>query len=649
MNTQHPLTQRANRALITSLEAFGNTLNIDHKKALFALNDALTGMSEGTLTGRWAFGLPTGTGKTRAIVERAAAIHADPTLDHSFAVSASRIEALCTLKTDMITTGIPESKIGLLHEAPLTGIHKASLPATKDNHTRPFLLCTHAMIRADESNQSRYNLYHGKPRNLLIYDESLMVSDVRHFGTRPLYATLAYTLEMFKRKDEHAEMSNYLTEVKQIIEAAEDRYDPMDVSLIEQPTLDPFLAERYIRHFGKDSFIGQFLHSANIPLRMVKSASAAIVSYQVVVPEALKNVIVLDASYPIRRLCQEDTTLKAADEHLPGLKAAGVKPFHTLKRFDHVDLYRLRSYGGRSSMEKRFRDRKMTKDVVEILKTIPTDEAVLLFVYKKLEAPGRREIDYTKILRAEIKQAGIKTDAMTKDGKPRLSIQTWGNETSLNSYAHVQHVFLVGILHRDETELLGQYLGQIQDIEGEVTTLLARNIQRSEKAHLAYQALSRGSCRFVDDKRQARPMKGYIVEVDPQIEEELSKVMPGANWHTWEPVHMVESSDLVGTWALKVQDYLDTLPMSQIRITSRELKRAVGAGHIAHDTWTRSVKAVCLQTTNAPNKRRMKDQDFRAHEISDLGKTWCLEKSSLVRSTKTAESLGFKDESNAAA
>ena len=106
MNIQNELTRAANARLIKSLEGFGNKLNIDHKKCLFALNDAMTSMAEGSLEGRWAFGLPTGTGKTRAIIEWITAVH-EKDLPYSVAVAASRIEALCTLKRDLIANGVP--------------------------------------------------------------------------------------------------------------------------------------------------------------------------------------------------------------------------------------------------------------------------------------------------------------------------------------------------------------------------------------------------------------------------------------------------------------------------------------------------------------------------------------------------------------
>jgi hypothetical protein len=258
-----------------------------------------------------------------------------------------------------------------------------------------------------------------------------------------------------------------------------------------------------------------------------------------------------------------------------------------------------------------------------------------MFVYKKRDCVERGgTIDYRKVLLAEIRKAGINPDGKLTDGSPRLVVETWGNETSLNCYAHCRHVFLVGILHRDETELLGQYLGQIDNLEGEVSTLLGKSLQRSEKAHLAYQALSRGTCRMVDDGQAGR-MSGYIVEVDPMIEEQLSVVMPGAQWHTWEPKYVVEAGNLIETWVQRLRDYLDTLPSSVGRVSSRRLKQTLKAYQVAPRTWAEIIKRVGQEKCNLSKKENMEQCTFA------VNKTWYLEKSSLVRGTELAGAYGF--------
>src|SRR5215831_4127817 len=95
------LTATAQKGLIESLERFKNTISIPHRKALYTLVEAMTNMATGNLTGPHAFGLPTGTGKTRAIIEWATAV-TKLKIPYSLVVSASRIEALCTMKRDMI-------------------------------------------------------------------------------------------------------------------------------------------------------------------------------------------------------------------------------------------------------------------------------------------------------------------------------------------------------------------------------------------------------------------------------------------------------------------------------------------------------------------------------------------------------------------
>jgi hypothetical protein len=297
--------------------------------------------------------------------------------------------------------------------------------------------------------------------------------------------------------------------------------------MIDMPSLDPSLTAFYVREWKKYGMIAEFLKAANLPLRILQVGTSAVVSYQVTMPDALKNVLILDASFPIRKLERFDKTIQNAETAL-SLKRQGVD-FSKIKTFDRVELFRLKSYGGRNSMEKRLKDRQMAKEVVAVVKALPVTDSILLYVYKTNQMGGT---DYAKILQTELDRAGVDLT--------RIHIDTFGNETSLNSYGHCQHVFLVGILHRDVTELVGQYLDQIRDITGEISKVLADDIHLSERAHLAYQALSRGSCRFVVTG-QARPMNGYLVEIDPEIETALSTVMPGVKWTNWKPVFLPET------------------------------------------------------------------------------------------------------------
>ena len=609
MNSSHPLTQMATTRLIWFLQKVGNTLSDNHKLSLCALTDAMTRMAEGKVTGRLAFGLPTGTGKTTAIIEWCASVHALG-LPYSIAVSSSRIDALLSMRTDMLKAGIPDSMIGVLHESPKKGLSNTDA----ENHDRQILLMSHQMIRASESNLKRYNTYKSAARNLLIYDESLLTSDVNHFTLRALCAALAHASEIVKHNEDATTIYNYMTEVKKILETEEEEFHQgLNLRMIDMPSLDPSLAAFYVREWKKYGMIAEFLKAANLPLRILQVGTSAVVSYQVVMPDALKNVLILDASFPIRKLEHFDKTIQNAETEL-NLKRQRVD-FSEIKTYDQVELFRLKSYGGRNSMEKRFKDRQMAKEVVAVVKTIPVTDAILLYVYKTNQMGGT---DYAKILTAELDRAGIDLS--------RVHIDTFGNETSLNSYGHCQHVFLVGILHRDVTELVGQYLGQIRDITGEISKTLADDIHLSERAHLAYQALSRGACRFVDNG-QARAMKGYLVEIDPEIEPALSMVMPGVKWSNWKPVFLPETDGLVEITVTKVEEFLDSL--EQDKIGSKKLKSLMGLGTVAPRTWARVIKTVSTQCQSSK-------KDSMRHGMVQ----WKLVGQSLIRAS--AECFGFK-------
>src|SRR5262249_38286428 len=162
---------------------------------------------------------PTGCGKTRAIIEWATAVSKlnEP---YSMVVSASRIEALCTLKRDMIANGVPTEQVGLIY-TPQKG-KTFDFDPTSDNEKRPFLLCSHQLIRARECNLALYNTYQGKQRSLMIYDESLFISDIETFTVSGLCRSIAGWIEYFKYASkgngDHAHIMNWLNERKARIE-----------------------------------------------------------------------------------------------------------------------------------------------------------------------------------------------------------------------------------------------------------------------------------------------------------------------------------------------------------------------------------------------------------------------------------------------
>jgi hypothetical protein len=596
------LTETAFINLTKSLERFGNKLSIPHRKALFALVEAFTDMAEGKLTGRWAFPIPTGCGKTRAIIEWAAAV-SKLGMPYSVVVSASRIEALCTMKRDMIKAGIPADQIGLIYSQPDKKEKQYSEPSTTDNQNKPFLLCSHQLIRARECNLSLYNTYKGKARSLVIYDESLFISDIEAFTVKGICESLARWIEHFRyiaSRDQHVHIANWLTERKARVEYQFENFDEGGVNELPEPDFSLTLEQEqaYARQFRKagDSVLADFLTVNGLPLRMFKYGKAAVITYRIVIPEALQNMIVLDASYPIRQLEKIDGTLREA-EILPFCQRERIS-FDNLKRFDLVTLYRMANRGSRTSVASdKSKMKKFIQDTVEVIKSIPAEEGVLVFVYKAKD--GR---DPQRVLQSELDKAGLQE-------RPNLYIETWGNETSLNSYAQCEHVILVGILHRDLSDLAAQYAAQLDAFNTKIDSETLKTLCLSERAHCAYQALSRGSLRIMCEAGQASAMSGYIIEFEEGLETELNKVMQGATWKVWKPVfsNADEHGRKTRSIAELLKTYLIKLPAD---VSERSTKRVWSDLNLVGENRETRSQAVTLTLNEIPQWKQQ-DQWFK--------------------------------------
>ncbi|MBN9087032.1 MAG: hypothetical protein J0J01_09005 [Reyranella sp.] len=592
------LTRGSFARLEAHLCANGNRLSEQHRAALFAMLGLFTESAQGKLPGRWAFGLPTGMGKTSAIIAWCAALVSQGHDHISVSVAASKVEALCQLKRDMITHGIPEERIGLLY----ADGGRYSEPRTDDNSERQIMLVSHARVRS-RTGLARFNSYQGRPRDLMLYDESLIASDAKGVSVRELRAALGFLQGLWLDNTGYAPCLAYLTQAQQAIHDALDtaRATPNEPTVIALPEIDDQQLGEFRRMLPRRPAVAPLftlLDLAKEQLRVLPTDDGGAVWYEVSVPAELRNIIVLDASYPIRALVKADSTIRDAEQHLPAVKRIGVS-LSQLKTFDNVALHQMFVAGGRESMRRDFErdhgDRRTTREVVEIVKNVPPDESVLIFVFKHKH--GER-VDYRSTMLADLEKAGIDTTAKVRgveNGEPkdfdRINVVTWGMETSLNSFAHCRHVILAGVLQRSSLDLAGAYIGQANDLRSDVPSKTIRQVARSEVCHVIYQALSRGACRVIEDGKASR-MTGYIIHRDPAIRGALSEVMPGAVWKGWEPVHSEAKAGTVATTASRIAQFLAGLPGDVDRISTRKLKDAAGLRGVAGRSFTHALRDV---------------------------------------------------------
>jgi hypothetical protein len=236
---------------------------------------------------------------------------------------------------------------------------------------------------------------------------------------------------------------------------------------------------------------------------------------------------------------------------------------------------------------------------------VPANEAILFFVFKP-EQHGQE--NYCSILKQHLVKQGSNPDATIKvtefdaqgNGvqveKRRIVILTFGQETGINDYSYVQNVFLVGMLHRGELDVVGQYVAQANGTDQHDDGTPHRLVQ-SEIVHTIYQALSRGRCR-VTVNGQASPMRAWIIYKYQTIRPSLEVVMPGAKWKTWG------SGQCEDPRAIQLRQYLETLSPEKFPVLIPEVKQAVGLSKVSRKVWRTIVGQAIEGTPFSVEQRR---------------------------------------------
>jgi hypothetical protein len=327
-----------------------------------------------------------------------------------------------------------------------------------------------------------------------------------------------------------------------------------------------------------------FLEMSQQPLRVVQSLAGgdAFVTYDIVVPRELTRLVVLDASWPIRELEQLDTGI-LADASFGG----------RVKSYRNVKLRLLKIAAGRGAVEdslsaQRAEDRLYVREVVNLVtNVIPENERVLIFCHKQ---QTKRSLDIPGILREAFDAAGVSRD--------RVAIETWGMETGLNDYSHVENVVLFGLLYRSQEDIAASIIGQSGDITKMFTQEDVQRIIRSECAHTAYQALSRGRCR-VTVNGDAQPMRGWLIDRDNTLLSYLAYAMPDVDLsESWDAQYVspIAQERLAEKTADTIVAYMAGLSPDVRKISVKALRRALWTGdNVKEDTLTRATDLALLQ------------------------------------------------------
>jgi hypothetical protein len=574
------LATTAYQLLIRKLKACGNDPGDKQQLALIELVTRLSSLALGRSSGRHAFALATGTGKTSSVIAFCRALDLLGYDDVSVVVAQSRVDALCELKRELMAEGIPESKIGLLHTYTYdpSKVHPedpdrmldgyASEPTTERNDERPVLLVTHQRLK--QGDLQDYGTYRGKQRSIVIYDESLIVSRSRAWTLLDLRKALGYAKPSYEDHGAVQYVETALGLIEQELARQEAQQPPQ---LIRLAQLHEETLRAYAGLFDKDPVsqpLADFLRVSTEDLRVIYTGrqEGGVVWYTTTIPEELRNIAVLDASWPIRLLEQMDRTLQPAGR------------WEGIKRYDRVTIHHLRHASGRDAMTKDFRgDRKVSREVVRLLsERIPKNDPVLVVTFKPRSPTRGRPLDFAGLLQRDLREAGIDPEErlVLADGRTvgRISFLTWGAETGANRFRHCRHVIFAGVLHRSDLDVAGHMVGQQRRPEAMVPLELLRKVVLGEVAHGIYQAMSRGACRLVEGD-QAHPMDAWLIYPDEVIREHLGPVLPGARWEAWEPAVLKRAQTKRAANGRRVAEYLQGLPVGTSKVSLKALGQAL--------------------------------------------------------------------------
>ena len=607
------LTTKAFNILESNLQSYGNTLSEEHRVALYELISRYTLMIQGELEGRVAYGIDTGMGKTESIVALVTAID-QLKFDHvSVLICQSKIEGLCELKRKMMALGISESKIGLIHSyefdpAKLNANGKpveenyASLPATPIDEQRQFQLVTHSRVRGG-SGITRYNTYNDAPRSLAIWDESLLISDSVSINEKELDKAVHNIGVDYISSTIHKGLLSYLEQSLACIKTElKVQSEGSEASRLTLPAIDTNTKRIYIKLIeqisGSKNYRQTLLNFMSISLddlRVLHTGQGdGVVSYKTLIPKELNKVIVLDASWWIRELQKLDPSL--TDDATKFITS-------DLKKYDYVTVHQMFSSGGRSSMTSDFsgsrEQRKTPKEIAAVIKSIPEAEGILIFTY--ISRAG--EPDFTTLLKEDLTHYGINIEQTVRTevkgnfiDLPRINFLTWGSETSLNEYSYCSNIILAGILHRSLLDLGSSILGQQDDLTKNLSNTDIKRIHDTELAHLAFQALSRGSCRALNNG-YANPMKAWIIHSDISIMTILESVMTGVKWEIWEEIDS-DNKGVIGRTIIKMLAYLANQSEDRLKVSTSVMKKELELTKLADSTWTKALTSAISKTKN---------------------------------------------------
>lgn len=555
------------------------------------------GIPKGTSGGvRLAHGLSCGGGKTLSVQAWLSAVS---TLGkpYSAAVAMSEIDALVEFKRLLVEglevqlegldrpakLSVPEEDIALLHsDASRRGF--GAFNSTEEIQRRPFVLTTHAMIGTGDKNLDRFNVYKGKPRSLVLYDESLLVSEgyyLRYADTRDAEYLVSKYYDI-EGHDELKPVFEYISSIRKMIEqGAKEADDKGEAVQIKLPSLREFsegLDEALAKSlFPAKALREQYFHTVR---RMIeyqdrdvrvlgKQVHQGAVYFVKKVSDSLKSVFVLDASHHIRQLPRVQATEGVNIVEDPA-QARLADPI----TYPKLTIEWFKSRSGRGYIEAEcgspIDKRPLALKIARWIKdeTSP-EEKVLIWTFKK--GTDKKAVDIPEKLLEVLRKHDIDLE--------RISIETHGRGKGSNKFKDHTAVAFYGVFEPNGGAVAGSMLGQQDDLQGDLSQL--DRVLQGEVLHEVYQETSRSAVRQID-KGISGQCKVLLPYYSPRVIRPLWEKTPGIAL-AWPGCKVIRREDMeegssretpiYAVFVRSVLAYLEDQPADVTKVSSQKVKK----------------------------------------------------------------------------
>ena len=529
--------------LLDRLATFGNQVSHDHEQGLRRLVTRMTSEASGQMTGRYLFDASCGMGKSQAtvcLIATAWRLGAP----WSILVAASMIEALCDMKRDLISLGVPEDKVALRYG---NGVN-ASLSGCTDEEMvqRPIALISHARFKTEE-HLRHFNTYRREDRSLVIHDECLLTTEAQVVKVALVQRTWGWLSEGAKAWRKQNPGDNSLGEARSWLKratnqlagaietTAKDETAPKDTRL---PAITRDEIERWTEavHWAEKKFSDAsskgiravvelfWMGRAKDGVRVGAASTDGIcVTYKTVVPDEIKNLIVLDASLPWHPHESLDPTM-TIDPEFGGI----------VKDHSAVTLEVWRTSGGRHALQDWFCPRspkKKVKELVERLENLGVEETAIVFSHLphiKYSNRVRKDVNVEREMKKEMVRRGMNPGARNSAGDPKYTWGTWGKDcTGVNTHSHCTESIFVSTLYQSPADVFAAAVGQMRDLNAKVINV--EQMVTDLATTKVFQAASRTRLRTVE-AGHARSARIVLCVSDKKMDRMLTglrKLMPG--------------------------------------------------------------------------------------------------------------------------